>query len=124
MGEAEDMAHMFKVLSVVARVRIIDLLRRRSLCVNALSHILGVTPAAVSQHLRVLRDADLVVAEKRGYFVHYRINPAALERWGETARSLLAPSPEAGTAPGHPGGLPLSQAKAGRFPRILARKKK
>ena len=63
-------ARIFRVLSVETRVRMIALLKQRSLCVNALAKTLNITPAAVSQHLRVLRDADLVIADKQGYFVH------------------------------------------------------
>jgi len=70
MAEADKAARIFKVLSVDTRVRIIELLKERSLCVNALAKTLDISPAAVSQHLRVLRDADAVVADKRGYFVH------------------------------------------------------
>ena len=89
MRESEKQARIFKVLSVETRVRMIDLLKRRSLCVNALAHYLGISPAAVSQHLRVLRDADVVTAEKRGYFVHYRVKETTLAEWSETARRLL-----------------------------------
>jgi len=59
------------------------------MCVNALAQHLGITAAAASQHLRILRDADLVTAEKRGYFVHYRLNEATLAEWNEAAKSLL-----------------------------------
>ncbi|MFO7883740.1 MAG: metalloregulator ArsR/SmtB family transcription factor, partial [Desulfobacteraceae bacterium] len=76
----EEAARVFKILSVETRVRMIDLLRQRSLCVNALARALNISPAAVSQHLRILRDANVVIAEKRGYFVHYRINEQTLER--------------------------------------------
>lgn len=89
MNDAERLARIFKVLSVETRVRMIDLLRKRTLCVNALARALDVTPAAVSQHLRVLRDAEIVRAEKKGYFVHYRVNESTLADWGEAARSLL-----------------------------------
>ena len=89
MPEAENQARIFKVLSVATRVRMIELLKERSLCVNALARDLMITPAAVSQHLRILRDADLVVAEKRGYFVHYRINEETMARWRRTAGDLL-----------------------------------
>ncbi|RJP64819.1 MAG: ArsR family transcriptional regulator [Candidatus Abyssobacteria bacterium SURF_17] len=89
MTESEKQARIFKVLSVGTRVRMIDLLKRRSLCVNALAQVLKITPAAVSQHLRVLRDADIVTADKRGYFVHYRVNEKTLAEWSQTARSLL-----------------------------------
>jgi len=87
--QAERSARIFKVLSVDTRVRIIELLKRRSLCVNALARSLEITSAAVSQHLRILRDADIVMAEKQGYFVHYRVNDKTLAQWGKIARSLL-----------------------------------
>lgn len=87
--DIEKFARISKVLSVGTRVRMIDLLKRRSLCVNALARTLGVTAAAVSQHLRVLRDVDLVTAEKRGYYVHYRINNNGLSKWQKTANDLL-----------------------------------
>jgi len=93
MTDAEKKARIFKVLSVGTRVQIIELLKDRSLCVNALAHALEITPAAVSQHLRILRDADIVLAEKRGYFVHYRINEKTLAEWNKTAKSLLETDP-------------------------------
>ncbi len=77
------------MLSVPARVRIIQLLKNRALCVNALTARLGITQGAVSQHLRIMRDAGLVVDEKRGYFVHYRLNDQTLARWRESVASLL-----------------------------------
>jgi DNA-binding transcriptional ArsR family regulator len=94
MTNIEYAARVFKILSVESRVRMIDLLRRRSLCVNALARALNISSAAVSQHLRILRDADVVIAEKRGYFVHYRINEKTLERWRVTADQILSPGPK------------------------------
>jgi len=81
MSKTSDLAYVCKILSVGTRVRILQLLKGRALCVGALSARLDVTQGAVSQHLRILRDADLVVAEKRGYFVHYRLNEKTLSKW-------------------------------------------
>lgn len=67
----------------------IGLLKKRSLCVNALAKALNITPAAVSQHLRILRDADVVVADKKGYFVHYRLNDKTLAEWKVIAGQVL-----------------------------------
>ena len=94
MADAQQMARIFKALSTPARVQIVTLLKDRNLCVNALAARLEVSPAAVSQHLRILRDADLVVSEKRGNYVHYRINPETLRRWGELADRLLSTDAE------------------------------
>lgn len=90
----DDLARILKVLSVGTRVRIVQLLRSRALCVNALAARLNVTQGAVSQHLRIMRDAGLVIDEKRGYHVHYRLNEETLEKWREAANCLLAPISE------------------------------
>ncbi len=94
MCQASQTARIFKVLSVDTRVRMIELLKCRPMCVNALAKTLGITPAAVSQHLRVLRDADIVIADKQGYFVHYRVDDATLGDWKEIMLSLLEPRTE------------------------------
>ncbi len=89
MSSATDTARIFKVLSVETRVKILELLKANSLCVNAISELLGITPAAVSQHLRILRDTDIVISEKKGYYVHYHVNTRTLKRWRELAVRLL-----------------------------------
>ncbi|HLB74762.1 MAG TPA: metalloregulator ArsR/SmtB family transcription factor [Sedimentisphaerales bacterium] len=81
MGKASELARMCKVLSVETRVEILELVKDRAVCVGAIAARLDVTQGAVSQHLRILRDAGLVAAEKRGYFVHYRLNKKMVNRW-------------------------------------------
>ena len=93
----DKLARLLKVLSVPTRLRIVELLKGRTLCVNALACRLDVTQGAVSQHLRVMRDADLVVDEKRGYFVHYRLDEDTLAAWREEIDRLLDPDVGAGT---------------------------
>ena len=88
---ASQLARMLKVLSVPTRVRIVQLLKGRASCVNALSSQLDVTQGAVSQHLRIMRDAALVIDEKRGYYVHYRLNEDTLAAWREEVGRLLEP---------------------------------
>ena len=91
MDDPVRLAKILKVLAVPARVRILQLLKGRALCVNALTARLDVTQGAVSQHLRVMREAGLVVDEKRGYFVHYRLNEDVLAQWQERIEALLKP---------------------------------
>ncbi len=91
MKDPIQLARIMKVLSVPARVRIVQLLKGRALCVNALTARLDITQGAVSQHLRIMRDAGLVVDEKRGYFVHYRLNEEALADWQAHVADLLDP---------------------------------
>jgi len=89
MNDFQKMARVFKALSVETRVQIVQLLKGRKLCVNALAARLGISAAAVSQHLRAMRDLDLVEADKVGYFVHYRLNLKTLAKWKEMAAALL-----------------------------------
>jgi DNA-binding transcriptional ArsR family regulator len=103
-GNSDHLARILKVLAVSTRVRIVQLLRERTLCVNALAARLDVTQGAVSQHLRVMRDADLVIDERRGYRVHYCLNHETLAQWRREIDALLAPpdqaSPEGDTTSG------------------------
>jgi DNA-binding transcriptional ArsR family regulator len=94
MTDGEKLARIFKALSAETRVRIVQLLKGRAMCVGALSARLNVTQGAVSQHLRVLRNVDLLIAEKRGYFVHYRLNDKTLARWQRATARLLGTEPE------------------------------
>ena len=85
----EQLARILKVLSVPARIRILQFLKSHALCVNALTMKLDITQSAVSQHLRILRDAGLVIDEKRGYYVHYRVNEKTLEKWQQTLQEMF-----------------------------------
>ena len=89
MANAEELAWIFKVLSVGARVRILQLLKRRSLSVTALTSQLGITQAATSQHLRVLRDAGLVKFQKRGFHVYYQLDRRKAEQLNKAISQVL-----------------------------------
>ena len=89
----EEQAALFSVLADPTRLRLLRLLSRQrepdALCVNALAGLLGVTQSAVSQHLRILKSAGLVKGERRGYHIHYYINPEALKRCQSFLSSAL-----------------------------------
>ncbi len=95
----QQLASLMKLLAAPARVQIVQLLKGRTLCVNALAARLGITQGAVSQHLRVMRDSGLVAARKRGYYVHYRLEEKALAKWREAVGRLLDPAAEPTTGP-------------------------
>jgi len=73
-------SEVFKILGVESRIRIVELLKTKGpMGVNSLAELLGITPAAVSQHLKVLRHAGLVIPERRGYSIPYSLDEEALE---------------------------------------------
>ncbi len=70
---------LFKLLAVEPRLKIIVLLSQvERMCVGALARNLGITQAAVSQHLRLLKHGRLVNDSRCGYYIHYSLNKAAV----------------------------------------------
>ncbi|MBW1899836.1 MAG: winged helix-turn-helix transcriptional regulator [Deltaproteobacteria bacterium] len=73
-------SEIFKVLSVETRVKIIELLKSQGpLGAKDISAAIGITTAAVSQHLKILKQANLVRSERKGYWIPYSIDEKAME---------------------------------------------
>lgn len=68
-----------KALADETRLKLVHLLLDQDLCGKALAQHLGISEAAVSQHLKMLREAGLVEGEKRGYWTHYAIKKDTLD---------------------------------------------
>ena len=90
----DEQAAVFSALADPTRLKLVKLLCRQrdpdALCVNALASLLGVTQSAVSQHLRVLRSIGLVKGERRGYHIHYYINPEVVKHCQDLASAALS----------------------------------
>ena len=89
-------AEIFKALADPTRIRILSLLKARGrsccelisrsepgLCACDIEDAVELSQAAVSHHMGLLRRAGLVEAEKRGRWIYYRRNEAALARLAE-----------------------------------------
>ena len=79
------------------RQRIVELLAGEQLCTCHLVEELAATQTNVSNHLRVLRDAGLVVSEQAGRYTYHRLVPGPLEELAAASatlasRSQLAPA--------------------------------
>lgn len=68
----------FKILSDRNRIRILQLLKEGPRTVTAIVDALCIERTLVSHHLKILRDNEMVVAEKTGRNVHYRIHKSLL----------------------------------------------
>ena len=79
---------ILKALADETRFKLVNLLLTHDLCVGALARHLKISEAAVSQHLRYLREAGLVRGEKRGYWTHYTVEKERLHELAEQLKGL------------------------------------
>jgi ArsR family transcriptional regulator len=85
-----------KALAHPARLRILAMLSGGPLCVCQMTAVLGSAPSTVSEHLRELKLAGLLVEEKNGKFVSYRLAPTPdAARWRDAVRRGLDGDPVA-----------------------------
>ena len=89
-------AEAFKVFSVETRIKIIELLKATPLTVNAMADSLGVTQSAVSQHLRLLKQAGLVADERDGYHIFYSLNKDGLYKYQQKVIKICTCEKELG----------------------------
>ncbi|SMB98044.1 ArsR family transcriptional regulator [Thermanaeromonas toyohensis ToBE] len=80
---------IFKALGQSLRLKIIALLAEQEFCVCELEEIFGVSQPAISQHLRVLKEAGLVEEEKIGQWVFYSLKKKFLENFLQDFSSYL-----------------------------------
>lgn len=69
-----NVAPLYRVLADDTRRKLVKLLLKYCYCVSELARVLHVSESAVSQHLKVLKEANMLVGEKRGYYMHYDID--------------------------------------------------
>lgn len=85
--QLREYERMFKALSDKQRLRILALLSRRPLVVNDIKLMLRLSMPTISQHLSILRDADLVLDNKQGRWVEYSIHPQLMD--GKSLPSVI-----------------------------------
>ena len=71
--------NIFKVLADEQRREILEMLKDGRLSAGEIADRLGVTPAALSYHLKLLREADLVVEYKSKNYVFFEINTSVFQ---------------------------------------------
>lgn len=84
------MAEVFKALSDPTRLTIISLLASsKNLCVNVIAERTGMSQPAISQHLKILKNAGVCKANKIGAYVHYSLNNQKLTEYKSYFDNLL-----------------------------------
>lgn len=62
---------IFKALADETRLKILVILSKRKICAKGISKHLEISEAAVSQHIKILKDAGIIIGKKVGYYVYY-----------------------------------------------------
>jgi ArsR family transcriptional regulator, arsenate/arsenite/antimonite-responsive transcriptional repressor len=89
-GQAVELSRVFKAMGDPVRLRLLSLIASHEggeACVCELTGVFELTGPTISHHLKVLREAGLIVGERRGTWIYYRIQPEALRR----ASAVLVP---------------------------------
>ena len=103
------MSKIFKALGDETRLEIVRMLIGKERCVCAFLNAFPMTQPAISNHLRVLREAGVVTDSRDGRWIFYRLNPNAFVAISFLCQSVLNasvpiridPMTEEGACPKH-----------------------
>jgi len=84
-----DQADFFKCLSDPTRLNILKIiLERQNVCVCEITEILQLSQPKISRHLALLRNLSILLDERKGQWVYYRLNPD-LPEWVNSILHVL-----------------------------------
>jgi ArsR family transcriptional regulator, nickel/cobalt-responsive transcriptional repressor len=72
---ANDFAKLLEALADPSRLRILIELKDRPLSVSEIGKLLEITVVNVSHHLQTLKNSNILLAERQGRSINYRLNP-------------------------------------------------
>ena len=71
--------NIFKVLSDKQRRDILVMLKKGRMNAGEIAEALGITPAALSYHLKLLKGANLILEYRQKNYIYYEINTSVFE---------------------------------------------
>ena len=74
------MGNVFKAISDPTRREILKLLNDKDFGAGEIAELFDISKPALTKHLNILREAELVSSEKQGNFVIYSINVTVLQQ--------------------------------------------
>lgn len=87
----EARAQVLKAMAHPSRLMMVDELSRGERCVAELTELVGADVSTVSRHLAVLKNAGLVLDDKRGNQVFYALRTPCVLNFFECVESVLQP---------------------------------
>ena len=82
-------ANVFKALAHPSRLLIVEELARKTHCVCELTEMIGADMSTVSKHLSVLKGAGIILDEKRGLQVYYRLKMPCVLRFFDCVGEVI-----------------------------------
>ena len=73
------MKDVFKAMADPTRREILMLLKKEEMIVSEIAEHFDVSMASISQHLKILTNADLVRFQKKGKYVYYQLHASVVE---------------------------------------------
>lgn len=83
----------FKALSDSTRREILTLLKNGAMTAGEISAKFEITGASISHHLSVLREAGLIIDDRRGKYIYYELNMTVLDELLGWAADLRGEKP-------------------------------
>ncbi|GAB6138899.1 ArsR/SmtB family transcription factor [Halanaerobaculum tunisiense] len=93
MNNIEKVTRELKALADQTRLQIIDLLACGQMCVCDLTEELDLSQPNMSHHLRILKNAELIIGIKKGRWVYYKLNQEKLEELEVDLNQIINKSP-------------------------------
>jgi ArsR family transcriptional regulator len=90
LSTSPSLAALFAALADTTRLRLLNLMAGREVCVCYFVEILGQGQPKISRHLAYLRNAGIVAARREGKWMHYRICPPAEASAASILSAVLA----------------------------------
>lgn len=78
-GVPEDFVRILKALGDKTRLQIIKYLLQGVCTTQALAQVMGISEAAVSKHMKVMREAELVRKTKKGFYIEYEFRTEVID---------------------------------------------
>ncbi len=72
--EFNNLVNLFKLLSDMTRIKILESIKDHELCVCDLAYLLGVSKSAISHQMKLLKSYHLVESDKKGKMVYYHLS--------------------------------------------------
>ncbi len=73
------MNNLFKALNDPTRREILKLLQKRDMTAGEIADSFRISKPSISHHLDLLKQANLVTAEKEGQFIYYSLNTTVID---------------------------------------------